>query len=293
MAFSLVKSELLAATSQLAQQIAQMPGSATERPLDNRRLDYLKGQVTTGQATVFSWAIAVRPDETEVRINGQHSSHLLAALDGDMPKGLMVNLTRYRVEDEHDEILLFKQFDARPSTRSIADIAGAYQCTEADLRAVPRPAAKAAIEGIAFHLRRKVGVRLPKGDEVYGLFHQPEYAPFIVWMGNVLTMKTPELKKAAVVGAIYATWERDPQAAKDFWHEVSRGGQEFAEKAPTTVLDQWLQDADISAKKKRPKVFTDDQLYQGCVFVWNAHRNGKTTIEKVNYNTGKGLSDAE
>ena len=34
-----------------------------------------------GQATVFHWAIAVRPDETERRINGQHSSTSLATLD--------------------------------------------------------------------------------------------------------------------------------------------------------------------------------------------------------------------
>ena len=33
-------------------------------------------------------------------------------------------------------------------------------------------------------------------------------------MGNVLTMKTPELKKAPVVAAIYATYEKDPDAAE-------------------------------------------------------------------------------
>ena len=55
-------------------------------------------------------------------------------------------------------------------------------------------------------------------------------------------MKTPELKKAPVIGAIYATYEKDPDAAKAFWHEVSRGGEEFVEKAPTTTLDRWLQE---------------------------------------------------
>jgi hypothetical protein len=291
MAFTLLNSELLSVTSELARKIAQMPGSATERPLDDKRLDYLKGQIMAGQATVFNWAIAVRPDETERRINGQHSSDILAKLDGDMPSGLMVNLSRYKVDDERDEILLFRQFDPKGSLRSRGDIAGAYQMMEADLRAVPRPAAKSAAEGIAWYLGRKVGVPVPKGDEVYDLFHTPEYAPFVVWMGNVLTMKTPELKKAPVVGAIFATWEKDPEAAKEFWHNVSRGGEDFAEKAPTTTLDRWLQETKTPKRRKSP--ITDTQLYQGCVFAWNAQRNGKTAIERINYDIKKGFYEVD
>ncbi len=288
MAFTLLKSELLAVTSELAIQIAQMPGSATERPLDDKRTEYLKGQVMAGQATVFNWAIAVRPDLSERRINGQHSSDLLAKLNGDMPSGLMVNLSHYKVDDERDEILLFRQFDPKSSLRSRGDIAGAYQMMEEDLRSVPRAAAKTAAEGIAWYLGRKVGIPVKKGDELYDLFHEAEYAPFIIWMGNVLTMKTPELKKAPVVGAIYATYEKDPDAAKAFWHEVSRGGEEFVEKAPTTTLDRWLQEERKPQPRRRKSPITDTQLYQGCVFAWNAHRDGKEIIEKINYDTKKG-----
>jgi hypothetical protein len=267
-----------------------MPGSATERPLDDKRLDYLKGQIMAHNATVFHWAIAVRPDNTEVRINGQHSSVVTSGLDGDLPEGLVVNLTRYKVDDERDEILLFRQFDTRPSIRSKADVAGAYQGMEEALRGVPRAAARAAIDGIAWHLSRKVGLPVPKGDEVYDLFHQGQHTPFIVWLGNLLTMKTPELKKAPVVGAIYASWEKDPDAAKVFWHEVARGGAEFEEKAPSSTLDHWLQDTKI---KKRRTPITDVQLYQGCVYAWNAHRNGKPSIENIKYDVRKGFLDVE
>lgn len=291
MAFTLLKSELLSVTSELAMQVAQMPGSATERPLDDRRLDYLKGQIMAGQATVFHWAIAVRPDNSERRINGQHSSHVTSKLNGDLPEGLMVNLSHYKVDDERDEILLFRQFDPKGSLRSKGDIAGAYQMMETDLRAVPRPAAKTAAEGIAWYLSRKVGVPVPKGDEVYDLFHQPEYGPFIVWMGNVLTMKTPELKKAPVVAAIYATYEKDPDAAREFWHNVSRGGEEFAEKAPTTMLDRWLQETKVPKRRKSP--IADTELYQGCVFAWNAQRNGKAAIERINCDIKKGFFEVD
>ena len=79
MAFTLLKSELLDVTSELAIQIAQMSGSVTERPLDDKRIDYLKGQVMAGQATVFNWAIAVRPDGIGSDINGQHSGRICSS----------------------------------------------------------------------------------------------------------------------------------------------------------------------------------------------------------------------
>ena len=50
----------------------------------------------------------------------------------------MVNLSRYKVEDdERDEILLFRQFDPKAPSAQAGDIAGAYQMMEQDLRSVP------------------------------------------------------------------------------------------------------------------------------------------------------------
>ena len=75
----------------------------------------------------FSWAFAIRPDGTIVRVNGQHSSHMLSKLNGDMPEGLTAILSTYKVEDRDGEVALFRQFDSRKSARSVADVAGALQ----------------------------------------------------------------------------------------------------------------------------------------------------------------------
>jgi hypothetical protein len=176
------------------------------------------------------------------------------------------------------------------SIRSKGDIAGSYQGMEANLRGVPRDAAKIAVDGIAWHLGRRVGLPVPRGVEVYDLFHEAQYAPFIIWIGNTLTMKTPELKKAPVVGAIYATWERDPDTAKTFWQEVARGGEEFSDKAPSSALDRWLQETKV---KKRRVQITDAQLYQGCLHAWNAMRTGKTSIENIKFDVKKGFFEVE
>lgn len=286
-AFTLVKSETLAMTSKLAIEVATMPGSDTERVLDEKRVDYLRGQVMAGLAMPFSWAFAVRPDGTIVRVNGQHSSYMLSKLNGDMPEGLTAVVSTYKVDDRDGEVALFRQFDARRSARSIADVAGAFQGVVAELRNVPRDSAKRAIEGIAWHQKNIVGGPIARGDDVYTLFHEPLYTSYIVWVGHMLSDKTPELKKAPVLAAIYATYDRDPEEAKAWWHQVARGGEEFAEKAPSTVLDKWLQEERVP-KPRRRVVLSDGNIYQGCVFAWNAHRDGKETIEKINYDTKKG-----
>ena len=289
-AFTLVKSETLTMTSKLAIEVAAMPGSDTERILDERRIDYLRGQVMAGLATPFSWAFAIRPDGTIVRVNGQHSSHMLSKLDGDMPEGLTAVLSTYKVEDRNGEVALFRQFDPRKSARTVADVAGAFQGVVPELRNVPRGAAKRAVEGVAWYLKHIAGTPAAKGDDVYDLFHHSEYIDYLVWMGHVLSGKTPELQKAPVLAAAYATYDRDPEEAKAWWGQVARGGEAFADKAPSTVLDKWLLE-DRTPKPRKRTILSEPNLYQGCVFAWNAHRDGKESIEKINYDTKKGYFD--
>ena len=96
-AFTLVKSETLCYDiSKLAIEVATMPGSDTERVLDEKRVDYLRGQVMAGLAMPFSWAFAVRPDGTIVRVNGQHSSYMLSKLN--VAKHARSGLTAVRLD---------------------------------------------------------------------------------------------------------------------------------------------------------------------------------------------------
>ena len=43
-----------------------------------------------------------------------------------------------------------------------------------------------------------------------------------------------------IVAAIYATFIANEDAARAFWDQVARGGLEYEENAPSTVLDNWL-----------------------------------------------------
>jgi hypothetical protein len=55
-------------------------------------------------------------------------------------------------------------------------------------------------------------------------------------------------------------------------------------------VDKWLQEAKT---KKRKTPIKDTQIYQGCVYTWNAYRNGKPVIENIKFDVSKGFNEAE
>jgi hypothetical protein len=69
------------------------------------------------------------------------------------------------------------------------------------------------------------------------------------------------------------------------WMEVARGGVEYEDDHPTTVLDTFLKSV---VEEKRKWNLNSVNLYQACIYAWNAFREGKT-ISSVKYDTRKGL----
>ena len=72
---------------------------------------------------------------------------------------------------------------------------------------------------------------------------------FVRWIGDVFSVKTPELRRMTIVAAMYGTFATNETEARKFWREVSRGGVEFEQNHPTTVLDGFFK-ALIEDKKK-------------------------------------------
>jgi hypothetical protein len=87
------------------------------------------------------------------------------------------------------------------------------------------------------------------------------------------------------VAAMYGTFEKNEAEARKFWQAVSRGGVEFEDNHPTTVLDAFLKSAIEEKKKLDLKL---GNFYQACIYAWNALREDKT-ITTVKYDTKKGF----
>jgi hypothetical protein len=171
-----------------------MEPSPTERNLNPSRVKYLRERADRGMLLPFRWAEAIY-DGRPVRVNGQHSSAMLHELNGSFPEGLTVHHDVYSVDSADDLVVLFHQFDPRKSGRSPADVAGAYQALYPDLREVPKATAKIGIDAVAWHRRYVVGAQVGAGDVHYVLFSSSNFHPFLRWLGGLLTIKTPELKR--------------------------------------------------------------------------------------------------
>ena len=280
--FHLLKSEVKTLTPELAAAFRALEPSPTERDLNPGRLKMLREKADAGLLITFNWAKA-KMGGRWLRVNGQHSSTMLTDLNGDFPQGLQVHLDEYEVDSLQGLALLFRQFDERKSGRSAADVAGAYQNLEPALRDVAKPIGKIGIESINWYRRVVEGVPYTVGDEQYHLFNESGFHGFLVWLHSVFSIKTPELRRVPIVAGMYSTFIRNEGEARKFWDLVARGGVEFEDNAPSTVLDTWLKAAKEGELKEELK---PGQFYQGCIYAWNAHREGKT-IERIKADTRK------
>jgi hypothetical protein len=261
-----------------------MTPSPTERQFDPARAKLLREKVEAGQAITFNWAIA-KVDDKEYRVNGNHSSTTLSDFEGQFPEGLKVHIDTYKVDSFAGLALLFRQIDWRRGARNRTDVSGAYQGLYTDLAEVPRGVAKLAVEGVAWYDKNVEGLPAPKGDDIYTLFGKTGLHGFIRWVGEVFSIKTPELRRNTIVAAMHGTFDKNEEAARTFWRQVSRGGVEFEESDPTTVLDTFLKSI---VEDKRKLELKPANFYQACIYAWNAFREGKT-ISSVKYDTKKGL----
>ena len=282
--YRLVKAEIRDLTPELAEEFRNLDPSPTERELNPARIRHLKMKAEANQLVTFHWSVA-RLGDKRLRMNGQHSSNMLCGLNGNFPKGLKVHIDEYEVPNKASLALLFRQFDDRKSNRSPSDVAGAYQGLYEELHNVPRGPAKMAIEGACWYDRHVEGLPPVSGDDQYVRFGEPGLHGFIGWVGELLSIKTPELRRPTIVAAMYGTWIKNEREARKFWEEVARGGEEYADNAPTTVLDSWLKGM---AEKRGKAELKPANLYQGCIFAWNAFRESKT-ITAIKYDTKKGL----
>jgi len=287
--FKLVKSESRPLTRELAEAFRDMPPSPTERDLNPQRIKHLREKAEQGQLVTFNWARA-RLGAKVLRMNGQHSSSVLCGMSlgfpesGGFPEGLVAHIDDYEVDGPEGLALLFRQFDDRKSGRSAGDVAGAYQSLHANLRGVSKPVGKLGIDGVAWYLRTVEAAPTGSGDDVYELFNKPLYHPFLLWLGEVLGAKSPEMKRVQVVASMYATHVRNEIEAGKFWTLVASGG-DFEEQHPTRVLAQWLQQAKDGTLKDDPK---PAQLYQGCIYAWNRYRDEKI-VKEIRFDTRKGM----
>jgi hypothetical protein len=285
-----VDSETLVLNPQKAKEFAVkhngLPHSPCERTLMEERVEQLHDLIVAGRAIPFNWAI-VKYEGIDYRMNGQHSSKAIMDFDALLPQSLVFHVDRYEADNRDAFANLFRQFDARWSARSKGDVAGAFQGLNHDVADCDRAKAKLAVEGVSWYRRMIEKVPVPNGDDLYTLFFESPLSPFIRWIDDTLTLKTPEMKVAAVIACMYATFCKSESGARDFWRQIAVNSNSD-DMAPAAVLSAEL----ISAKQeKNPKnKLKPGILFGKCVKAWNAFRHDEK-IRSLPFTLSKGLPE--
>jgi len=267
----------------MAHRHASLPESPTERDLDRKHVEKLTDRFKGGLMIPCCWA-TVKFQGRVYRINGHHSSEGMLAAGEALPPRVVIHFDEYEIDEPEGMAVLFRQFDGRLSMRDSADVAGAYQGLVPELEGITRATGKLGVEGIDWHLRVIEEVPVRSGDDKYSMFLVPVYYPFLHWLSGVISVKTPELKRTSIIGAMYETFLKSESGAVDFWSAVARGGL-TDDDAPATVLSRGLVEIKETKGQPPPK---PGQIYAQCIKAWNAFRSGEK-LRSLVYNLKKGL----
>lgn len=287
--FRLVSSETVPLTKELVKRMAGLKPAQVERPLEPKRVDYLDERRTLNRLVPFNWSI-VKWNGTEYRMNGQHSSCMLARLDGNLPEGLFAHLDVFEVETEADMITLFRQFDPPKSVRSSSDVCNAFQCWHPALKDVDYKVGQKILIGIAFFRKSIMGYPGCKAEDVGQLYNEEQYHPFIKWVAKDF-FGVKELHKTAVIAAMYATWEVDAVDAAKFWGQVADPTNNANDSAPVRMLSSEL--LATRDKDRRKRLYLKPiEVYSKCILSWRAFRADVTNLRTLKWFKDKGIPEA-
>ena len=245
----------------------------------------------------FNWAL-VHYDGRWLRMNGQHSSPAIVDFEEvfkrSLPDSLTFHVDSFEADTKEGMADLFQQYDPKWSSRSKADIAGAYQCLNADLAKCDRAKAKLAVEGVIWFRRRVEDIPVPGGDHQYQIFFNEALHPFVCEVDNILTVKTPELKDKPVLAAMYATHEQSESAFREFWRRVAEPDSTNPTHSTSVLSADLVADLTLKtgtpADQKNDKPMSPGEMYAKCILAWNVFRKDPNgTVGALKWNSKKGF----
>jgi hypothetical protein len=274
------KPKTVRVSRQIAEQFSKMD-PPHDRPLNERRMMVYERFMKDGSFRPVTWATCFCIETgQEYRVNGHHTSTLLARLDP-IPEFYAV-IESYEADTLDDVAKLWATFDSRICVRTNSDINGSFAATVDELKEFPTRFINLIVTALSFH----------KWGDQYGATPAPERAElildsveFALWVSSVLGHRDGKsvrfLYRGPVVAAMYATWLKSHKAATDFWCAV-RDETGDNPNRPDRRLAKWLGQMNVdsgqgAASARRARRAKQREFYVKCLHAWNAWRRGETT----------------
>lgn len=281
-----VTTEVVELDKDLAKSFAELPHFRGDRARETfqgkRRMEWLYALVMRGDFHTPKWA-TVLCNGVLYRVNGGHSSKMLADINSAFPEGMKAVIDRFECDSVDDMPDLFDQFDARQSSRTKADRVSAHKAIHEELEKISPTMASRLVHGIDLHLSGCGEERRCDDDERIRLLHA--HADFIAWASPLLKLRhTNRVGVAAAAFALYST-TRDPKTLTAFFVMV-RDEEHAESNHPTRRLARFLRSAmgHASTVGRTLRAHTSGHkwssraFYVKTIHAWNAFRRGTTTM---------------
>jgi hypothetical protein len=278
-AFNLVQSETKPTTRALACQIRDLTEVPGERPLKTARLEYLRRELAAGTVVAFIWVVALF-NGIRYRINGKHSSHLLADENVVIPAGAKTTLYTYTCETEADLASLWSKYDNKDSVRNNREQLHAHAANSQELANVSQT--------VLLTAQRAVGI-VELGESAYNRASSDKrfetllaHADFCHWLARLLPLGHKSrifVSRHGVVDAMYRSWRVNPEKADIFWREMVSGSNPNPNSQSRLLHDHCLahgahQGSGATSRSGKPAL-PWKALASHLVAGWNAWRQGR------------------
>lgn len=281
------KPKTMKVTKALATEFAEMDAAPHDRNLSERRLQVYQRLLVSGEFRPVTWARAYCAETSGTyRVNGKHTSVMLSGISP-MPE-FYVTIEDYVCDTLDDVARLYATFDSKMQSRTARDIYLSFAGTVPELAEVADRNIGVSAAGMAYAVHGEGSFNLQAADRAELLLEHPE---FVLWLHNIFSYveagdverrSVKHLVRAAVVAAMFGTWQRVKLDSTRFWTAVRDESGEIP-SLPDRKLARYLLSVGINsgAGVRRVKVVTHREVYVKCIHAWNAWRREETT--NLNY----------
>lgn len=244
-----------------------------------QRIAWLTQLCKDGEFYSPDWSIATWNGQ-EYRVNGGHSSAMLAGANGSFPRNLPVIIRWFRCDAYLDVVELFNHFDNRKSNRTAADKAKVHKSIHQELSRVAPSYINRLLNGIQCYYANGESTRGDE-DERTALIHTE--TDFLAWAGPFVRCRA--LGRSGVIACMYRSYYASPSLADSFWSMVFQESASTPDH-PTRVLASFLNSLDAAPAKGK---WDSRAIYVKCIHAWNAWQMGTGTT--LNYHPQTGIPD--
>lgn len=255
-----------------------------DRKLSDNHIQYLAREMVSNN---FRWEyvnfVLAAVDGRVYRLNGQHTAWArLLADEWGLPRdaNYPIQVLRYECPTIQDARRLYASIDrGRPRGQGL--VVNSHLLGTEEFAGFKSATLRMLAQGLAIWLWENLHDRTTHGgdDRAYLLLkdHHKVAREVGRFINESRMADFKHLKKAPCVGAMFATFQKAPQIASEFW-SVIRDGIGLTDKGdPRWLLREYLKNAVMSANAKRSSnpdasAVTSEDIYRASIHAWNAHR---------------------